>query len=525
MKKSISPLKLQNQLGMSLVEVLIAVGLIGGVAVSLMQSRDVLNTNRRVLNQRINEDNLLRSIHMLLNDKEACLNTFNGLNAQAGQNFTQIRDEDNQPIYTQGMVLSRGSGSPLQIMSMRISHLNTRTALPTGQVYWNNQNQATVTINLARVSDLSIAGSGVATSGLQGTTAAPLQRRFQVLVETNGSGVVTDCLTDEDFLGDTFCEQIGGVLDVNSRCRSISLSMPGDTPPLLRDTSVAIRVDNSAHVVIDPANPTTSGVTAIVEKIELTDPANPSPNGFFESPTTNNQNRGIHARRGGFIDGYLLRNLTEIPAMGSQPIIPLTRTGNIHVLNNLTIGTMTTIPLAQGLNVDGEIHAPRIKLFGMEELVQRSNQNADHPEISVNHAATVGYVARRITNTLTELSGAGAGAFNSVLADILSNAPVQPQGAIALFRYVCSQLQVRNVDGTFATGTFAMVGTVPRCRFNFAHRMVNCSINPGLTGNPNNLTPALLATAEHERHCVSIRANEIHLNAGGFITNWSQLLP
>jgi hypothetical protein len=495
-----------NQSGMSLIEVLVAVGLIGGVAVSLMQSRDVLNSNRRVLNQRMEEDNIFRSIHMLLNDKIACGNTLAraGLNLDPDtttlQPFTQIRDENNNVIYSNGMVLGRGGGSPVRIGQMGISHFQMRTtnAPSTGPVYWNNANQATVTVELQRVSDLALAGSGVATSGAQGS----ITRRFQVLVERNGSGVITNCLAERDFFADTFCDIVSGTVDANDRCRSISLSLAGNSVPLPSINNVAIRV--TPHARID-------GVTAITDKVELGDPAT-----FFTSPTTNNSNRGLHARSGSFVDGYVLSTQTEIPAMGPLGAISLMETGNIHIPNNVAVGAGTA-PTG-GLFVQGNLIAPRIKLFGMEELVNASAAGADHPVLqdnaNRNFAASVGYVARRISNTLTDITGADEGSFQNVLADILSNAPIQPEGALALFRYVCTHTTVRGFNGVTTTGAFAMVGGVPRCRLNFGHRMVNCSIDPGPTGNPNNVT----ATPS----CTNIVTDRLHLG-GDFITNWNSL--
>jgi hypothetical protein len=504
-----------NQSGVSLVELLIAVGLIGGVAVSLMQARDVLSTNQSVLNQRLEEDNIYRSIQMIFNDKLSCENTLAraGLNLNpagvTGQEFTEIRDEADNIVYTKGMIIGRGSGSPVEIEEMRISHFQTQTAAPptAGPVYWNNTDQATVSIKLERVSDLNIAGSGVSTARSQSS----ITRRFQVIVERDGSGAITGCKTDRSFYVDTICEQLSGTLDDDNRCRSISVALAGDTLPTpipSTEDNIAIRVGNNARV---------DGVTAIVEKVELGDPAT-----FFNSPSATSSQRGIHAKVASFIDGYLLAGLTQIPALGPLPAISLMETGNIHIPMSVTVGSGGTAPVG-GLYVEGEVIAPRIKLFGMEDLVNLSTGNAEHSAIASNPdwAASVGYVARRITNTLTEFTGSDLGSYENVLADILSNASVQPQGALALFRYVCEHTQVTGFASPTpitVSGVFTMEGGTPFCRINFRHRMRNCSINPysaAMPNNPNDVTPTPT--------CVRIMARNIEVN-DRLITNWNELI-
>ncbi|MES2525946.1 MAG: hypothetical protein V4598_02620 [Bdellovibrionota bacterium] len=95
-------MKFLNQLGFSMAEGAIGMGLLGGVAVLGMQLSNMSNSSRGTTESKINSQSLMSQIKGYLDSDDACRITIGGMDAAVGGSITEIKNKAGNVVFTTG---------------------------------------------------------------------------------------------------------------------------------------------------------------------------------------------------------------------------------------------------------------------------------------------------------------------------------------------------------------------------------------------------------------------------------------
>lgn len=107
--------KLSKNNGFTLVEIIIALGLIGAASVGTMSIMKQLNKGQATSEAKVEEIELRRMMATNLTDKQACKNTFMG--TRIGENINSIKNSGNNVLFEAGKVYGNGS---IKLESLKI---------------------------------------------------------------------------------------------------------------------------------------------------------------------------------------------------------------------------------------------------------------------------------------------------------------------------------------------------------------------------------------------------------------------
>ena len=161
----------RNEKGLSLMEVIIAGGLLIGVGV--MMSKVTINANKGILNSERNLEmvSILSEIKNMLNTPEACFNTFEGFNAKTGAGLTDLKNSKDETVYKQG---NKYGSTRLVIESLSLSDSDPGVTVTTGGT---GTTHLVITFN----------------RGAGNLAAKTITKRLKVLVNVNASDEIVSC--------------------------------------------------------------------------------------------------------------------------------------------------------------------------------------------------------------------------------------------------------------------------------------------------------------------------------------------
>ncbi len=190
---------LKNAKGFTIVEIMIAVGLMAGLSMVAMQMMKTQSTTSASISAKMDEMEIKRNIMLTLQDSIACKTTFAGKNI--GQDLTAIKSSKGVDLFSVG---SSFGSNKVKITSMTTQDLNTF-------------------IGTLRDVELVIKTTKLV---MAKETQAEFKVRLKV-VAIGASSPITDCYSDADTLiiGATIetCKSLGGVWDA----ATILCALPG----------------------------------------------------------------------------------------------------------------------------------------------------------------------------------------------------------------------------------------------------------------------------------------------------------
>lgn len=223
-------MKATFQKGFSLVQVMVAMGLLGAGAVTVMQvQKNNISANKKT-ETRYDVNSLAQDINTILIDENACRNTFNGRNflAAAGTSnvFTQVRDGSvggGQVVYGTGPVVA----NTINIDRYQYNITTPLAPTPSGQL-----------TGAFRISFFYREASAI----LQNPNIYEKKIDHNFKVVTNPSGLLVNCFSDAgtDITQNVrnSCESLGGTFDeISLLCRLGNRSFSAN--PQITDISAA----------------------------------------------------------------------------------------------------------------------------------------------------------------------------------------------------------------------------------------------------------------------------------------------
>ena len=219
--------------GFSLMEVIIAAGLMSGLAVAIVQMIESGNKGAKRVAQDIEVAALSADIVQALSDKRSCQRTLNGVNltTAAAANYSSGAS------ITSIQKFIGNSATTVRIIEENKSYSvgNSRVTIPTGGIKifkydGANPGSAKISVTFKRT-------QGASNTAVIGTDIVKEYSIYMSDLDTNGifNEATDSCFADESFYQDAACSSIGGVLDnATGRCRSLTLfeDQPGgaDSP-------------------------------------------------------------------------------------------------------------------------------------------------------------------------------------------------------------------------------------------------------------------------------------------------------
>ncbi|WP_408098422.1 tail fiber domain-containing protein [Peredibacter sp. HCB2-198] len=172
-------MRIKNQHGMGLLEALLAVGVLGGLALVINQLGQ--NARKAVNNHESNNDVkvTLEQIQSVLSDQDSCTATFIGKNASSSSNIVQALKKKNASGYSDTFMTSAVSpNTTYGQKQLRINSYSLSDAAPEVDVSAQGTTQLLVNFN----------------RGTKGVQASSISQKVNLRVVLDGSGNITNCV-------------------------------------------------------------------------------------------------------------------------------------------------------------------------------------------------------------------------------------------------------------------------------------------------------------------------------------------
>jgi len=496
---------LKSSSGFTLAEVMISAGIVGVISVAVMQLTGNLFRSTRATNQSMTANTLRATVYTSLRSKNACQTTFAGQVITANAAIPTITGPSGAAVITSGAVF----GDPnLTDASGRITvtDIHTENYQANGPAYRSDPtlgatDRQNATVELVIVYKRGDFENKATTDAIEKTkTLGSVTNELRVPIQLvhDAAGAAVTCDTESNTYTKAMCDSLQGELNTDGFCRHITVEddLPANSDYAatfkgnvnieasnITPTNNDLRVDGSVGIGRDPVEYAgQGGYLAVNNSIVVgNSPLAPPDVTAYDEPGVGffNNSLGIgrvaDAAKGSLVVGASVSigstvaypggdgNVAILKSLGVGANPAARLTGEAHISNSVGVGAGRP-PFANAgslragsLIIDSgtslaDPGAGNIVVNGYVHLPNQSENQAGTP----THAATMGWVARKIADTITP----AIGNLNSVYNDILSSNPSEVG-----FAQICQGMQVQSADGTYTVGVYSG----GRCNFNLKH--------------------------------------------------------
>ncbi|EQC46780.1 type II secretion system protein [Bacteriovorax sp. Seq25_V] len=568
--------------GFTLAEVMISAGIVGVISVAVMQLTGNLFKSTRYTNQSMTANSLRATLYTSLRSKNACQTTFAGAVVTANANLASIAGPGGGAVITSGAVfgdpnLTDASGR------ITITDIHTENYQANGAAYRSDptlgatdrQNATVDLVVVYKRGDYENKATTDADEKAKTLGSITNELRIPVQLVHDTAGSVVTCDTESNTYTKALCDSLQGELNTDGFCRHITVE--DDLAPNsdyaatfkgnvnieasnITPTANDLRVDGSVGIGRDPVEYAgQGGYMAVKNSIVVgASPLAPPNVTAYEEPGVgffNNSlgvGRDADAAKGSITVGASIAIGSTVAYPGGDGnasvqkslgvgVNPAARAaGEAHINNSIGVGS-TRPPFANAgslragsLIIDSgtslaDPGAGNIVVSGYVHIPNQTESQANTP----THAATMGWVARKIADTITP----AIGNLTSVYNDILSSNPSEVG-----FAQICQGMQIQSADGSYTVGVYS----AGRCNFDLKHCTESgvcnavyagtggvtsigniTSTNGNITANLGNISaPKAGATISAPNGTVSANrvsaASQLCLN-GNCKSNWEQI--
>lgn len=262
-------MKLTGKNGFSLLEVMVAVALIGGISVGVMKTLEQSTRVSRFQAESTESDQIVSKISAILRDHDACMNTFMppaGAGASdpvtnpnvatysplgTGVEITEIRDEENKVVLRAGCAGDMTpctfgvGGGKILLKTIKIMKFGD------GSAPWNNAgDQASLFLELIKGGEtdpdsLSDKDKEVALRKTIGQLV--INRKVNLGFKLDPAKLIIECISEQvNFLSGA-CGQFRGSVDTDKRCKNITIETANTDPAL--STTGDVQVVGDANIL------------------------------------------------------------------------------------------------------------------------------------------------------------------------------------------------------------------------------------------------------------------------------------
>ncbi|MBT7610564.1 MAG: prepilin-type N-terminal cleavage/methylation domain-containing protein [Bacteriovoracaceae bacterium] len=220
----------KGQSGFSLVEVMIAAGMLGVVSLAVMQMTTNMHKSTKSIEQQSSSMDLLTLTQGILSDEVSCANTLTGITLSAvGGDVAEIQDKLGNAIISNGTVFAAGTPGALSVTGIKIRGFSTAPQNP--RVYDTNSPRrqdyndavgvphhmgpADIEITLRKSSDVTDTDQEIQRRTLGQATKII---RVGINVVTSTGFVIESCFGDQDRYILASCNSLNGKIDGTGKC-------------------------------------------------------------------------------------------------------------------------------------------------------------------------------------------------------------------------------------------------------------------------------------------------------------------
>jgi type II secretory pathway pseudopilin PulG len=256
---------LKLQAGFSIMEVMIAAGLLGIVTVGVLQVTKNMTKSSKTDAQRVEFAQVTNQIQSLLRDEYSCEATLSGLSPSGGgSTFPSFKrkkpDGTTSSVLTSGQVYGTG-GTPIFLKKMEIKNYNASSGIAE---LWVTMNKGRKDFDSMTMAEKQSVGD---TS--YGTAVVPKVLKVQVILD--GAGNIKDCISDKDDYTSGACAMINGDWADKVNCKSIKVDGNGIDPSITARTHMQVNSGLNVGSTLsgDPGN----GAVKISSNLDVGDKA------------------------------------------------------------------------------------------------------------------------------------------------------------------------------------------------------------------------------------------------------------
>jgi hypothetical protein len=176
---------INNNYGLSLVEVMIAAGLLGVVSLGAMQMMNNVQKGQVTSETKLEEFELKRSFSNILSNKDACQNSLSGVTI--GSTFDQVKNSANAVVFEKDGVYGNQT---VYIESMRI--------VDNGATYADGSRDVGLVVTMRKIKQMALGGRSI-------SFTLPLR-----VMAPNATGPISTCFVMSDSILKQACETLGG---------------------------------------------------------------------------------------------------------------------------------------------------------------------------------------------------------------------------------------------------------------------------------------------------------------------------
>lgn len=481
-----------------MVEVIIGFGLLGGLALGVMQLTQTVQKTSKKAVQDLEKTNLIRSISDSVSNSLVCSETFKNLDPTLSPNITDIKSAT-QNIISIGDEYGEASGVVI-LTSMQMVNYDapSESAL------------LRVVVTRKGLQDRTMVGTGAidAATGRMSTT-----HNIPIRFRTN-AGLIAECYNMNENILRSYCETnlLGVFEDVTGECQSPTLRRDAATNAALTTNIGSVEI-TSGPTIVNNGN----GFLDIIGAMGVGD----SPN----VRTMNGLNQGDLAvsNRFGVGKSVLASGTGDLTVSSGVGVnidgdVP---NGDIVATGGVKIGTTTLSNIPDGDLIIGNALSNGSTGFSTAALQAASGQIISRNNITIQknmtndtndqYATTIQWVRNRIAYTLSP----SATPKNDVAADILNSIYNEDTSGLNVVKSnLCTTTRVRtglNADATYVSGSWLSAPT-SKCLL----RPTYCSTNNTCSNvyAINNI----FANNGYVRAGTYVQAGS-YLNAGQYITS------
>jgi prepilin-type N-terminal cleavage/methylation domain-containing protein len=454
-----------NQSGFSLVEVMVASGVLGVIALIMVGNEDTMNSITKQGSFNANRQKITSVVQKLLSSKDACENSLvnNGPvnpTGTSGTVVTSLRDADNNEVLATNQVFADGGAGRFRVAEMRVSHYQNTAADPSN--HYNRNRETSFSLRLEKL----------------GKNARFVEEHFRIRVDLNGANNITDCDGEVSFDPEEVCDFLQGVYDPGAgapKCRSVYMAKIAGGSNGIRgavDNDIAVEFQDNSEV---------SGITVVNKGVNV-------------STSTTTREGTLLVPAGTRIQNEVSVGTDTMPAGVPNTTLFLNRGLGIGTLGN-TVGT-------NDVRTTGDVHTGEVRVF-----------NAIPGSFQRYFVATVGYVRDR----LSKLVSSNASDASDIVNDVTNAFNNSNTVGDAMARYVCTNasgnriIRMRGGSGD-AAGSFNAAGAT-------------CTIDQSFqSSNLHNCQQDIdESDAAARANCSSIYGTTIRIRATSR-TNWNYAL-
>ncbi len=231
-----------EQKGFSLVEIMIAIGILGTVSLGVMKIGQMMNRTTKQMNQQLDSVQLASRISGTIRNKDACRLTFRNvaptLNGAATNNNAGIRDHDGNIVIGIGSVFGDITVEAI-IFSEFDTTVNEVVSVedPDNPGTYNPRNKRSATVRAQLKKGVSQFDE-INQKNTIGTLL--MSRDFNLTYFLNGAGRIESCYTEDAQYVEAACRSMGGVID-DGLCRGLDIRDRDATPGPLTNRAAIFR--------------------------------------------------------------------------------------------------------------------------------------------------------------------------------------------------------------------------------------------------------------------------------------------